>query len=230
MTSDESRRSNNEDADQIARSTARLYDGIVDWYVDAFFEDLSDADWLDQWLSRLGPEALVADIGAGPGNFAKYIAQAGFRVVASDISPEMVKASARLTPEAMSVVADMRSLPFQEGTFDGLVCAYSLMHVPAPANREVLREFARVIDIDGYLQLMLKTGTERYSFRSTRVAGYTGVMEPWDEDDLRLQLSLLGFEIVHSERKDSTSPHEFDHPKLMVIARRTKGCVACPGQ
>ena len=113
----------------------------------------------------------MADVGAGPGNFAKYIAHAGFRVVASDISLEMVKASARLTPEAVSVVADMRDLPFQDGSFDGLLCAYSLMHVPAPANRGVLREFARVMRVGGYLQLMMKTGTEHYAFRSSLVAG-----------------------------------------------------------
>jgi hypothetical protein len=68
----------------------------------------------------------------------------------------------------------------------------------------------------GHLQFMLKTGTERYQLRTARVEG---VMEPWDSDDLVRELTELGFVIVDTDERAATSPHEFDHPKLMVIGR-----------
>lgn len=98
MTSDGPHRSDREDAHQIAKSTARLYDGIVDWYVEGFFDDLRDGEWLERWLSRCEQGAFLADVGASPSNHPKYIARAAPGGVSSDISIEMVKASARLTP------------------------------------------------------------------------------------------------------------------------------------
>jgi hypothetical protein len=66
---------------------------------------------------------------------------------------------------------------------------------------------------------MLKTGIEPYSFRSSLVAGYTGVMQPWERSELMAELTLCGLQVVDSDVRPSSSPHEFDHPKVMVIAQ-----------
>jgi SAM-dependent methyltransferase len=208
------------DADGIARSSAQLYDGIVDWYVDAFFDDMTDADWLDAWIRELPACATVADVGAGPGNFAKYVSEAGFRVLSTDISLEMVRASARLVPKAPAFVSDMRALPLRDATLDGVLCAYSLLHVPSPANAEVLAEFARILAPSGLLQLMVKTGTRPYRFESTLVPGASSLMEPWRKNDLLDRLRTLGIDPIRIDHRPASSPHEFDHPKLMVIGRK----------
>jgi ubiquinone/menaquinone biosynthesis C-methylase UbiE len=215
-----------DDADAVAESTARLYDGIVDWYVESFFDDLSDADWLDRFASslragrtELSSTVRAIDVGAGPGNFAKYLISKGMSVVSSDLSPEMVRASRRLVPEAYAVVADMRNLPFGDQSFDGVLCAYSLMHVPFPANRDALSEFARVLTPGGMMQLMLKDVPHSYQFTSSRVSGVSGLMQPWQKAELVAEVERLGFRVVADDARGSFSPHEFDHPKYMLLCR-----------
>ncbi len=50
-----------------ALRTAELYDDIADWYVDSFWDDETDSDWIALCLSALEGRRTVADIGSGPG-------------------------------------------------------------------------------------------------------------------------------------------------------------------
>jgi ubiquinone/menaquinone biosynthesis C-methylase UbiE len=112
--------------------------------------------------SVLGPiaEALgepagrsLLDIGGGTGNFARPLAEAGFRVTLADFSPEMLRrASAKL--DAAFVVADGQRLPFRDGAFDCAICVNVLGHMPD--WRTALKEARRVLR-EGPLVLKVST-------------------------------------------------------------------------
>lgn len=212
-------------ADAMAHAAARIYSEIADWYVDSFFDDPSDADWLDQFCKGLPPAGLVLDAGAGPGNFSKFLLARGLRPVSSDIAVGMVAMSRRLVPNVPTVISDMRHVPARTAAFDGLLCAYSLMHVPEPLEEAVLAEFARVLKDGGVLQLMVKLGDSPYAFRARGVDGVTGHVQLFKQVALIQQLERLGLHAYVQRIKRPTSPAEFDHPKLMVLARRQRANV-----
>jgi SAM-dependent methyltransferase len=84
----------------------------------------------------------VLEVGCGWGELAEWIArETGAEVVAVDLSLRMVQLTAERGIEAS--VADVQSLPFENGTFDVVVAAWMLYHVPDLARG--LAEIARVL-------------------------------------------------------------------------------------
>jgi SAM-dependent methyltransferase len=82
----------------------------------------------------------VVDVGAGTGVACDAALALGARkAVASDISIEMLR---HRTPAVPAVVADGARLPFADRSFDLLLAAFSLTHLPDPAA--ALVEWRRV--------------------------------------------------------------------------------------
>ena len=88
----------------------------------------------------------VLDVAAGTGNVAIRAAEAGARVVASDLTPENFAAGRREASasgvEVDWVVADAEALPFADGAFDVVTSAFGAMF--APDHRKVADEMLRV--------------------------------------------------------------------------------------
>ena len=86
------------------------------------------------------PGARVLDLGAGTGVAGRAALDAGARdVVGVDLAEAMVR---RLRPPIRGVHADAAQLPFPRNSFDLVVAAYSIGHLPDPVG--ALREARRV--------------------------------------------------------------------------------------
>lgn len=87
----------------------------------------------------LGP-GRVLDLGCGVGHSFHLLAPR--ETVGLDVDPEALAGQARET-----VVADMRALPFPDGSFASVLAVHSIEHVPDPER--VLAESARVLEPSG---------------------------------------------------------------------------------
>jgi SAM-dependent methyltransferase len=79
---------------------------------------------------------LIADVGCGVGHSYRVLAPRD--TVGVDVDPAVLEGQARET-----VAADMRRLPFVDGSFDGAIAVHSIEHVPDPDR--ALSEIARVL-------------------------------------------------------------------------------------
>jgi malonyl-CoA O-methyltransferase len=124
-------------------------------------------DTMGNWLLELeepeveralgGVEGLdVLDVGAGTGRHAIRIAERGARVTAVDFSEEML-AKARQKPGADRVrwlvhdVARHEALPFAASSFDRVLSALVLEHIPVGQLASFFSELGRVARGDGLI-------------------------------------------------------------------------------
>jgi len=89
-----------------------------------------------QLCAPLLPQGRILDLGCGVGHSFHLLAPR--ETVGVDIEPSALEGQDRET-----VVADMRALPFEDGSFDGLISVQSVEHVPD--GEAVVREARRVV-------------------------------------------------------------------------------------
>jgi trans-aconitate methyltransferase len=103
---------------------------------------LWERGWLDRFLARVVPAGVVLDIGCGMAEpIARYIIQAGFRVVGIDSSPSMIGMCQARFPEHEWIVADMRQLELDR-RFDALLAWDSFFHLRMDDQRGMFQRFA----------------------------------------------------------------------------------------
>ena len=102
----------------------------VPWYRAAFGpsyltvyrkRDEADARGLALLLERMDvrvADRRVLDVGCGPGRHLRVLEDAGARACGIDLSPVLLAEARRRDPARRLVRADMRALPFRDGSFD----------------------------------------------------------------------------------------------------------------
>jgi len=101
-------------------------------------------------LAETGGIERVLDLPCGTGRFTSHLARAGFTVVGSDISLQMMHEAQRAPVEAGTgriagyVDADAEALPFASSAVDCVVSIRFMFHVDPVTRRRILREMGRV--------------------------------------------------------------------------------------
>jgi SAM-dependent methyltransferase len=93
--------------------------------------------------------ATVADIGGGPGRYARWLAGLGYHVVHRDVVPlhvEQLRAAPARRSSIDSAVGDARSLDLDDASVDAVLLLGPLYHLCRRADRvQALREARRVV-------------------------------------------------------------------------------------
>lgn len=151
--------SQNEHEDRIAAS----YDRVAEEYAQAFFDELArkpfDRQLLDRFAQCVQVLGLVCDVGCGPGHVARYLQGRDVQVCGLDVSAEVVKVARRLNPQIPFEQGNMLSLFAPDETWGGIVCFYSLIHLPRSAVPQALAEFWRTLRQGGRLLLAVHGGS-----------------------------------------------------------------------
>lgn len=91
----------------------------------------------------------ILDVASGSGVVAAHAAARGADATGVDISSRMVSLAAELNPACTFREADVECLPFANGSFDAVVCAFGIGHFPRA--EAAVAECARVLDSGGRL-------------------------------------------------------------------------------
>jgi len=156
-----------------------------------------------QWVcSRAHGRVLEIAIGTGR-NLPFY--RPDVTITGLELSTEML-AIARKRAADLGLAADLRegdaqSLPFEDGSFDTVLCALSLCTIPDPAR--AIGEMHRVLAPGGTLLLVDHIGSSFAPLRAVQWVAEQVTIRTAGEHFTRRQLPLVraqGFEIVEAER------------------------------
>lgn len=87
-----------------------------------------------QRLTGLPAGARVADLGCGSGAFTERLRQAGYNATGIDISPKLIAVGKSKYPGLDLIEGDVEHLPFESGSFDGVMLSGLVHHFPDPAR------------------------------------------------------------------------------------------------
>lgn len=109
----------------------------------------TDLPLLINWLEP-SSTMIALDIATGGGHVAKHLSKHVARVIASDLTKEMLDNTANHLKSYENIsykVADAEKLPFEDNTFDIVTCRIAAHHFPKP--EKFINEVHRVLKPDG---------------------------------------------------------------------------------
>jgi SAM-dependent methyltransferase len=220
-----------------ADATRRSYDGVARCYAARFKHELDDKpfdrEFLDAVADAIPRRGWCVDLGCGPSQIGAYLARRGLAILSVDVSREMLQHAFVLLPEGGRVQADMRVLPFADGSIAGIVAFYSLIHIPRTELMTTLVELHRVLARRGVMAVAVHAALP--GNRADQPMPTTGVLhveemlsESVDLDfhfhpaeSLGAALRSVGFNLVRATERDPyDAPVEAQTRRAYVLARK----------
>lgn len=173
-----------------------------------------DRALVDAWAA--GHRGLLVDAGCGPGHWTAHLARQGHRVTGVDAVPEFVE-HARRTHGAVDAdigfrVGSLDALPLDDGSADGVLAWYSVIHHEPSRISVPLEEFRRVLSPGGGLLLGFFEGPAVEAFDHAVVTAYR-----WPVASLAALLDEAGFDAVDVHTR--TDPGRRPHGAISAVRR-----------
>jgi ArsR family transcriptional regulator len=167
-------------------------------------------------LLRLMPPMVIADLGAGDGNFSLLLAQNAAKVIAVDSSAKMIEFARDHRHHVKNIdfrLGDMEELPIDDESVDLVFFSQSLHHALHPQH--ALAEAARILRPGGRIAIL---DLAKHRFEEAREM-YADEWLGFSESELESMLDRAGFaktqtSIVYKEEK---APH---FQTLLAVAHK----------
>lgn len=155
-----------------------------------------------EFVASICPSGKVLDVGCGTGVLASRLANAGYDVTGVDPSSGMLDVLRERDPSVTAVRGSGTQLPFDDDSFDLVLCVAVMHHIADPADvRKTLTEMVRVSRPDGRVLIWDHNPRNPYWGRlMARVPQDTGEERLIGEAELLDGLSATGARIVRSEQ------------------------------
>ena len=122
------------------------YDEIASTYDESRFDN-SYGKFIDrqerQFLARHLKSKNVLNLGCGTGRFMEYSS------VGLDVSPVMLEEARKKFPDKQLIEGSAFAMPFQEDSFDAVICFHVIMHLNLKDTQAIFEEVHRVLKPGG---------------------------------------------------------------------------------
>jgi ubiquinone/menaquinone biosynthesis C-methylase UbiE len=144
-----------EERDRSFHRIQKYYSAFQEWErleraEDGALEFAVNKAWISRFLPPAG--ARVLDIGGGPGRYALWLAEQGYRTTLADLSPdllEIAREQSKATNIDLEAIVEANALDlsqFDDASFDAALCMGPMYHLIEAADRaRSAKELARVM-------------------------------------------------------------------------------------
>lgn len=214
--------------EQQLTDTARSYDRVAADYARDIYDELAgkplDREVLDRFAGRLRGRGVVCDMGCGPGQIGRYLADRGLDVVGIDLSPGMLEQAAALNPDIEFYQGNMLALDEPDGAWAGIVAFYSIIHIPPGEVVAALREMGRALRPGGLLLLAFHTSdaSGKRELRETEMWGEQVLLDFWfyDAAEMAGYLEQAGYVVEEVIEREPYAPEvEYQSRRAYILAR-----------
>lgn len=198
------------------------YDRLAESYAANLLHEL-DGKPLDRALLQnliVEAEGPILEVGGGPGQIARFLADHGADVRGSDLSPNMVALAQRLHPHLQFQVADLRALPFPPESLAAIVAFYVIVHTPPGDLAAVFSAMRPALRPGGLLLISFHIGDE--TLHASELFGQPVDLDFQFHDVQTVQsaLSDAGFELRATTIRAPYPTGEHPSTRAYILARR----------
>ena len=226
----------NEIAEELIEITKNSYDKMGEKYAEIRTLELLEFDkkvwnklifFVDKYLSKDYNQLKMLDIGAGHGRDMKYALDLGFNITGVDNSDEFIEilenlSNNNLIPKDSFFKADMRSLPFENESFDVVRHQATLLHMPVIAKGytidKALEESYRILKKGGLLYILVKKG-DGVKYMDTNEGLGGRIFQFYDEITISDIVRRNGFKIISATSEEENRKGTIVN-WVMIIAQK----------
>lgn len=134
--------------------------GIFDQWADLYQQKYMDVEHYSDTLNTFCENvtkhhANLLELACGPGNVTKYILQRrpDFKILATDLAPNMVELAKKNNPSVETLILDCRQISALEQTFDGIMCAFCMPYISREDALKLINDAVNLLNEEGVLYI-----------------------------------------------------------------------------
>jgi ubiquinone/menaquinone biosynthesis C-methylase UbiE len=197
-----------------------VFDKRADVYAEKFMDTSMYHDTFDRFCSYLPHGAQVLELACGPGNITKHVLsiRPDVHILATDLSPNMIKIAARNNPAATFQIMDCRDTANTSRKYNGVLCGFGLPYLSKEEAVKLISDVSGILMPNGvfYLSTMeddyKKSGIEKSSH------GDEVYMHYHEEDYLVQAVSNNGMNLLQMQRLGYSGADGKQTTDLVIIA------------
>ncbi len=167
-----------------------------------------------QWMKLLPKPAVLLDLGCGAGQDSRHLTRLAHHVIGLDRTM-LLQFAKQHAPSVPFLLADMRALPIQADTVDGVWAAASLIYLPKRIVPNVFATLRHLVKPEGFVAATFTYGSNSRVKRTDWMPGR--YFARWGKDELARTLRRAGWVVLSL---GVVSNHERKGRWINVIARR----------
>ncbi len=197
--------------------TVSVYNSIAERY-DKLFGGRNK--FIDSFARMLPKKARILDAGCGTGGDTAFLVSKGFSVESVDASKKMIGIARKKLPKHKFHLANISKINYPKNSFDGIVAAFSLIHLRKRDSKNTIKKFQASLKKNGLIYIALQEGE-----------GEKVIKEPLDNkrkifinfytlSEIKKILEPPGFKIIFAKKVSAKNRHEFRNNKVFIIAMK----------
>ncbi|HEV3040862.1 MAG TPA: methyltransferase domain-containing protein [Candidatus Angelobacter sp.] len=201
------------------------YDTLAVEYTRRIYTELQhkpfDRQQLDHLANLAREKGTVIDLGCGPGQVARYLADRGVNAFGVDLSHGMLAEAQKLNPEIPFVQGNMLALPIDSNRLAGIAAFYSIIHLERSRVPDAFAEMFRVLLPNGHALLTFHLGAD--ALHTSELWGYKVDLDVtlFSTDEITSGLVNSGFAIEADVERDPYPPDvEYQSRRGYVLAKK----------
>jgi cyclopropane fatty-acyl-phospholipid synthase-like methyltransferase len=205
------------------RITAEAFNRQAQVYQDYFMDVDLYNDTYDLFCDAIKKEnPKILEAGCGPGNITRYLLskRRDFRILGTDVAPNMVRLAEINNPGAQFKVMDARNIGELSEKYDGIVCGFCMPYLSKEDCAELIKDCHSLLNDGGVLYFSVIEDNYDKSEYETSSQGEKFFQYYHEEGYLKKYLNENKFTLLALERKQLIRPNRSVSKNLIFIAKK----------
>jgi ubiquinone/menaquinone biosynthesis C-methylase UbiE len=204
--------------------SVKTYDYCAEIYEQRFMDTTPYQARVDEFCNHLPSlRSKILDLGCGPGNYSKYIAETkGFKNIHGiDLSGEMVKRAKKNVASGTFQVSDVRKLTLPDGSYHGVFSSFCIPYLSYHETEKLILDVVNLLKSSGIFYISCMEGTKS-GFEQTSFSGEMPVfIYYYTEEFLVGAMEERGFQILSVNRQPYLENAGIFSSDLIIIAQKS---------